>query len=144
MTAAGCGTGDVQLTDRVGNVTDVFPTDQLDVDCSGGDIETTCRFSDKTTLTWDALTDADRYNVYRGDLAGMIDLDLDQLPDGGYGTCQNARDADLTDTTFVDTDVPVLVQIGFHYLVSYTSTDVELGLGASSFGDARTVGTPCS
>jgi len=140
------GTWDVdgQLIDRVGNITDFAPAEVLDVDCSTGDIETTCRFTSKTTLTWDALLDAERYNVYRGDLSGMIDLaPVDQLPDGGYGTCQNSRDANLTDTTFVDADIPSAIQIGFHYLVSYTSGDVELGLGYQSSGSARTVASPC-
>jgi len=141
--AGGLWDVDVQLMDRVGNVTDVTPVEQLDVDCSGGDIETTCRFASKTTLSWDALTDAEQYNVYRGDLADMIDLDMDQLPDGGYGTCQNTRDSDLTDTAFVDTDIPTLGPNGFCYLVSYTSSGVELGLGYSSFGNARVVDTPC-
>jgi hypothetical protein len=142
--AGGLWDVDVQLVDVVGNEFVTTPAQQLDVDCSTGDVETTIRFTNKTTLTWDAIGIADRYNVYRGTLAGMIDLGpIDQLPDGGYGTCRNATDANLTDTTFVDAAVPTLAEIGFHYLVSYTSGGIEMGLGYSSYGTARTVGTPC-
>jgi hypothetical protein len=134
---------DVQLIDVVGNELDVTPAQQLDVDCSTGDVETTIRFSNKTTITWDPVSGADRYNVYRGTLVGMIDLSpVDQLPDGGYGTCRNSTDANLTDTTFVDAGTPTLAEVGYHYLVSYTSGGIEKGLGQSSYGTARTV-TPC-
>ena len=73
----------------------------------------------------------------------MLDLSpVDQVPDGGYGTCRNATDANLTDTTFVDAAVPTPAEVGYHYLVSYTSDGVEMGLGYSSYGTARTA-TPC-
>jgi hypothetical protein len=134
---------DVQLVDVVGNQLDVAPAQQLDVDCASGEVETTIRFTNKTTITWDPVSGADRYNVYRGTLVGMIDLSpIDQLPDGGYGTCRNSTDANLTDTTFVDAGTPTLAEIGYHYLVSYTSGGVEMGLGQSSYGTPRTV-TPC-
>jgi len=84
---------------------------------------------------------ATRYNLYRGALAGLIDVNLDHLPDGGYGTCQNSRDPNLTDLLFVDGDVPAASQ-GYFYLVGYTSGGIQKGLGVNSFGLPRSV-TPC-
>jgi len=141
--AGGLWDTDVELMDLVGNSNPIVRAEQLDVDCGGGAAaETTCRFTNHTTLEWDPVAGATRYNVYRGNISGMTDTNLDQLPDGGYGTCQNARDGNLTDTVFVDADVPTTGQIGFHYLVSFTAGGVEQGLGESSFGIPRTV-TPC-
>lgn len=134
---------DVSLVDLVGNTADLPQPEQVNVACDGGAIETTVRFDNKTTLAWDAVAGADRYNVYRGDVSGLVDANLDHLPDGGYGTCQNSRDPDLTDTSFIDADVPSAAQKGFDYLVSYTIGGVEQGLGSNSFGDPRTVATPC-
>lgn len=138
---AGLWDADVDLDDLVGNAATLPQSQQLTVDCSAGDPETTCRFSNRTTLTWDAVGGATRYNVYRGNVSGLTDTNADRKPDGGYGTCQNSRDANLTDTTFTDADVPTPTQKGFHYLVSYTA-GTEKGLGTNSFGDPRTV-TPC-
>ncbi len=143
--AAG-GMWDVSATldDTVGNSFDYPQALKLNVLCDAGDPETTCRFAaNKTSLTWDAVSGATRYNVYRGPQTNLVDTNLDHLPDGGYGTCQNSRDAILTDTTFVDTDLPSVAQKGFFYLVSYMSSGVEKGLGANSFGTARTVAGPC-
>jgi len=128
--------------DLTGNATDVTSATSLNVSCGGAEAETTCRFSTKTTLTWDPVAGATRYNVYRGNVSGLVDVNLDHVPDGGYGTCQNASDPILTDTTFEDPATPTAGQKGFHYLVSYTSGGVERGLGVNSFGSTRTV-TPC-
>jgi hypothetical protein len=133
----------VSLTDLAGNSSENPLAVSLTVDCNAGVVETTCRFAgNKTTLTWDVVAGATKYNVYRGPLTNLVDANLDHLPDGGYGTCQNSRDANLTDTTFVDTDIPSVAQKGFFYLVSYTSGG-EKGLGTNSFGTARTVSSPC-
>jgi hypothetical protein len=72
-----------------------------------------------------------------------VDANADHVPDGGYGTCQNSRDAILTDTTFLDTDVPSVAQKGFFYLVSYKAGGIEKGLGTNSYGTPRTVAAPC-
>lgn len=61
-----------------------------------------------TTLTWDAQSVTDTYDVSRGDLP--------LLGAGDYGTCQNARDANRADTTFADGDRPGTGR-GFFYLV---------------------------
>jgi hypothetical protein len=136
---------EVNLTDLAGNTTDyVAQTPELAVACAAGDAETTCRFAaDRQSLTWDPMAGATRYNVYRGPLTNLVDANADHVPDGGYGTCQNSRDGNLTDTTFLDTDIPTVVQKGFFYLVDYKSGGVELGLGANSFGTARTESSPC-
>jgi len=139
---AGLWDANVQLADLVGNSVDLPQVEQLTVDCNAGDPETTTRFSNKTTLTWTAVTGATRYNLYRGNISGLVDANADHRPDGGYGTCQNSRDPNLTDLTFTDTDVPTTTQKGFHYLVSYTSGGVEKGLGYDSLSNARTV-TAC-
>jgi Bacterial Ig-like domain len=141
--AAGPWTAEVLVVDRAGNESTFVTGAQIVTDCSNGDLETTARFSDPTTLEWDPIVGASRYNVYRGDLAGLVDGNLDSLPDGGYGACQNGRDPDPTDTTFVDTDVPGPVEIGFHYLVSYTTTLSETGLGYDRAGRLRTVFAVC-
>jgi hypothetical protein len=143
--AAGSGTWEVNLTDLAGNTTDYQPqVPVLTVACAAGDAETTCRFAaDRQSLTWDPMAGATRYNVYRGPLTNFVDANADHIPDGGYGTCQNSRDANLTDTTFVDTDIPTVAQKGFFYLVDYKSGSAELGLGANGFGTARTESSPC-
>jgi hypothetical protein len=105
--------------------------------------ETTCRFVNHPTLTWDPVVGAMQYNVYRGFVSGLTDSNSDHRPDGGYGTCQDSRDPNLTDTIFVDTDVPTEAQIGFFYLVAYLSGGVEIGLGSSSLGIQRTMTVPC-
>ena len=142
--AGGMWDSSVSLDDIPGNSFDYPQALKLNILCDAGDPETTCRFAaNKTSLTWDAVAGATRYNVYRGPQTNLVDANLDHVPDGGYGTCQNSRDAVLTDTTFVDTDLPSVAQKGFFYLVSYTSGGVEKGLGTSSFGTARTVAVPC-
>src|SRR5262249_59882392 len=99
--------------------------------------------ADKQPLSWDVVAGASQYDLYRGPLTNLIDANADQLPDGGYGTCQNSRDPVLTDTSFVDADVPTAAQKGFFYLVAYKSGGVEKGLGTNSIGTARTVASPC-
>jgi hypothetical protein len=150
---AGTWTSAVYLADEtnsytepitLGNTVYIPQTLLLNVDCSAGDPETTCRFTtDRQTLSWDPVAGATRYDVYRGGLLNFVDANADHVPDGGYGTCQNARDANLTDTTFVDTDVPTPAQKGFFYVVDYRSGGVPIGLGTNSFGTARTVAAPC-
>lgn len=93
--------------------------------------------ADARTLTWDPVSEALSYSVYRGDLAGMRDADGDGLPDGAYGVCQNHRDADRTDTMFDDGDVPSGPGEGFFYLVTYEGPEGERGLGTTSAGIRR-------
>jgi hypothetical protein len=139
----GSWTADTSYVDLAGNSSQFTSIVPLVLDCSTADPETTVRFDDHNTLAWTAIAGATRYNTYRGDLSGFVDLNADHFPDGGYGTCQNSRDAILTDLQFVDTDVPTSLQIGFEYLVSDTTGGVEKGLGTNSFGGSRTVAAPC-
>jgi hypothetical protein len=139
----GSWSAETTYLDLTGNPSQYAGATPLVVDCAAGVPEITCRFDNPTTLTWAAVGGATRYNVYRGNLTGLADADADHLPDGGYGTCQNSRDAILTDTQFVDTDVPTAGQVGFHYLVSATGAGGESGLGTNSFGDPRAVASPC-
>jgi hypothetical protein len=141
-TPGGSWTSSASYYDAVGNSVDLSSALTLTVNCAGVDAETTCRFDTKTNLSWNAVAGATRYNLYRGVLTGLVDGNADHLPDGGYGTCQNASDPNLTDLVFVDATVPSAAQKGFHYLVGYTAGGVQKGLGVNSFGLARTV-TPC-
>ena len=98
---------------------------QRHLNCAGADLETNCSFSNTTTLIWDAMAGATRYNIYRGNVSGLVDSDVNHLPDGGYGVCRNTSDPILTDTSYVDSEIPSVAQKGFHYLVSYTSGGTE-------------------
>jgi hypothetical protein len=121
--------------DAVGNGSDYVPATPLTVGCSSAaDPESTLSWSDKTTLTWNAIAGATRYNVYRGDLASLATL---------YGLCQNSRDPNLTDLQFLETQDPSPAGQAFNFLVSYASGGVEKGLGKRSSGAPRTVSSPC-
>jgi hypothetical protein len=122
------------LVDAVGNSAEFQPATPLDVECGVAIPEMALQWPDPGTVNWDAVAGASRYNVYRDVTTG--------LPSGGYGNCQNGRDADLSDTLFAETDTPAQPGEVFHFLVSYTSGSVEQGLGTDSEGTPRTV-TPC-
>jgi hypothetical protein len=142
--AGGMWSSEASLTDLAGNTASYPQALQLTVDCAAGVAETTCQFAaNKQSLNWTAVAGATQFNVYRGPQTNLVDGNIDHIPDGGYGTCQNSRDANLTDTTFLDTDVPSVAEKGFFYLVSYKAAGVEKGLGANSFGTPRTVVAPC-
>lgn len=141
--AAGSWTSSVTLDDAAGNSANLPQASFLTVDCNAGEPETTCRFAaDKQTLNWDVVSGATQYNVYRGPFTNLVDTNADHFPDGGYGTCQNSRDGNITDTMFLDTDVPT-TGAGFFYLVAYKIGGVQKGLGTNSFGTPRTVASPC-
>jgi hypothetical protein len=140
-TPGGSWSSAASYVDLVGNQVELPSALVLNVGCATPEAETTCRFDTKTNLAWTTVAGATRYNLYRGALSNLVDVNLDHLPDGGYGTCQNARDPNLTDLLFVDADVPAASQ-GYFYLVGYTAGGVQKGLGVNSFGLPRTV-TPC-
>jgi hypothetical protein len=122
-------------TDAIGTSSDYYPTTPLTVGCSGvADPECNLQWSDKTTLTWNAIAGATRYNVYRGDLASLATI---------YGLCQNSRDANLTDLQFLEAQDPSPAGQAFNFLVSYTNGGLEKGLGKRSNGTPRTVNSPC-
>jgi hypothetical protein len=140
----GSWTGSVTLTDYAQNSSETGLATPLTVDCGAASPETPPLLAaDKTTLSWGTVAGATQYNVYRGPGTNLYDTNADHLPEGGYGECQNSRDPNITDTSFVDTDVPTVAQKGFFYLVSYKEGGVEQGLGTNSLGLPRTVAAPC-
>jgi hypothetical protein len=147
----GVWTATVELYDVAGNLVELdslalagagLPTD-LEVDCGGGTAGSVLLFTSSTTAVWDAISGAFFYNIYRGNINGLVDTDSDGQPDGGYGTCWTANDANPTDTTFIDSEVPTVAGDGFHYLVNYRTIAGDEGLGTNSAGVPRVVAVPC-
>jgi hypothetical protein len=99
--------------------------------------------ADKQSLTWEAVSAALSYTVYRGSLADLVDGDGDGLPDAGYGECRNHLDPDVTDTAFLDSESPGTAGEGFFYIVGFVATDGQLGLGNTSAGLRRSVVSAC-
>lgn len=89
--------------------------------------------ADRRTLSWMENFLADRYDVYRGPLTA--------LPD--YGSCRNGSDPDLSDTVFLDTELPAEGQ-SFFYLVSIHHEGIAGILGYATDGAAREPGSPCA
>jgi hypothetical protein len=83
-----------------------------------------------TTLDWQPAAFADEYDVSRGLLSALDGSD--------YGACQNSRDGDLTDTSFVDDQVPA-AGAGFFYLVRGRNLSCPAAgtYGADSSGQPR-------
>jgi len=98
--------------------------------------------ADAGTLVWPAVIGALSYNVYRGNVAALVDIGGDGLPDSGYGTCMTALDPDPTDTFFDDPDTPA-ADAGFFYLRSVVDAGGEGGLGTTSAGLARVPTAAC-
>jgi hypothetical protein len=98
--------------------------------------------ADKQSVTWDAVSTALSYNVYRSDTLALTDGDSDGLPDSGYGDCQNHLDPDDTDTVFLDSGTPA-EGAGYLYVVAFVDSQGETGLGNTSAGRRRTVAIPC-
>lgn len=81
----------------------------------------------ETALTWPATSRADLYDISRGALGAWTQ--------GDFGACQNGRDPNLTDTTFLDPDRPLPGE-GFFYLVRARS----LGCGGPGSWGRRSNG----
>ncbi|MDQ7007694.1 MAG: thrombospondin type 3 repeat-containing protein [Acidobacteriota bacterium] len=81
-------------------------------------------------LTWTAQPLAEEYDVSRGDLSG--------LAPGEYGTCRNSADADRTDTSFIDSEIPSPAD-GFFYLFRGVDLDCPAvgSWGSDSSGSER-------
>ena len=77
-------------------------------------------------ISWPRNFVADRYHVYRGDVAG--------LPD--YGSCIDLADPVPTDTQFTDPEVPASGE-AFFYLVSIGIDGDEGVLGHATDGTLR-------
>jgi hypothetical protein len=98
--------------------------------------------ADKATLSWVHLPGTDRYTMYRGDLATLVDGDGDGLPDGGYGSCRTASDPDPTDTMYADDEMPA-AGTGFFYLMGRIGPRGERALGVTSAGLPRIPARVC-
>lgn len=98
---------------------------------------------DKVSVTWDAISTAESYTVYRGFLSTLVDTDFDGLPDLGYGDCMNDLDIDPTDLVFVDPEIPIVEGDGFFYLVGFVGPSGESGLGNTSSGLHREPTSAC-
>jgi len=89
-------------------------------------------FGSSSTLQWPALQGVQRYNVYRGDLAGL-------RSGGGYGVCAGS----LSGTQLLDGEIPD-PGAGFFYLKSVIDgSGTERGLGTDSAGLPRSVLLSC-
>ncbi|HEV8337184.1 MAG TPA: hypothetical protein VGR67_12270 [Candidatus Polarisedimenticolia bacterium] len=107
-------------------------------------VEAKIRFlSDVTTLTWDPLSEASSYHVYRGALTLLRDTNADGLPDGGYGECRDFLDPVQTDLVFSDAGTPAGSGAGWFYLVTFQTPGGEKGAGNTSQGLTRTLVPAC-
>ena len=88
-------------------------------------------FTAPDTISWLPVAGALEYNVYRGDLADLVDANEDGLPDAGYGVCRTDQDPDPSDTSFVAPEQPSTGE-GFFYLVSVLASSGDEGLGVTS------------
>jgi hypothetical protein len=84
------------------------------------------RNGSSATVRWDLLASAESYDVSRGLLTA--------LSPNQFGTCQNARDAALTDGEFVEPDLPPSGD-GFFFVVR--GRDAGCG-GVGSYGTSST------
>ncbi len=98
---------------------------------------------DAVTLSWESVSEAQAYHVYRGLLADLTDGDSDGLPDAGYGDCRDTLDPDLTDTLFIDPEIPVLEGGGYFYFVSFVASTGDRGIGNTSAGLGRALVGAC-
>jgi len=98
--------------------------------------------ADKVSMHWPGLQSVAAYVMYRGDLAELVDLDHDGLPDAGYGVCITGIDPNTADTVFVDDALPAVGR-GFFYLKGMRDGATIRGLGVTSTVKPRVPGVPC-
>ena len=82
------------------------------------------------------------YQVVRGNLGDLIDLNDDGAADGGYGACLVTGLAPA-DRTFTDADVP-LAGAGFFYLWAAADGPDAGQVGSSTGGTLRAPASPCN
>ena len=92
------------------------------------------RWPGPTAMQWTALPAAVSYHVYRGDLAS--------LGCGFLGDCRDDLDADLTDLTLADSEVPLPGEAFFYLVTGVDGGENESVLGASACG-IRDNTVPC-
>lgn len=88
-----------------------------------------------TVLTWNISVTADSYDIYRGLIS--------QLSSSDFGTCQNSRDPNLSDTQFTEPQEP---STGTSFFFLIRGRDAACGgagsLGTDSAGVARVNSNP--
>jgi hypothetical protein len=134
--------GDFNLDSRLDLVNSSEARDAVSVLLNQSGPSTFSFLSDRVTLVWPAVIGALTYDMYRGDLSGLVDGNGDGLPDDGYGTCMTGLDDDPRDTFFIDPDMPSSGD-GFFYLMSVVDAGGDGGLGTTSAGLARVPEVPC-
>lgn len=95
-------------------------------------------FVDAARWVWDALAGATTYNVYRGGLETLVDLDGDGAAES-YGAC---FDGNLASPADADASIPATGS-GFFYLITGRNVAGEGTLGPSSGGADRPNSSPC-
>jgi hypothetical protein len=95
-------------------------------------------FGDATHLTWDTLTGALTYNLYRGSLGTFVDADHNGAADA-YGACLDSGLAAPADT---DATIPPAGS-GLYYLVTGRNPAGEGTLGPASSGAIRPNTSAC-
>jgi hypothetical protein len=114
----------------------------LDNDCNGtpddgppaGDVGDEVRFgSDKTTMNWAELPDANVYNVYRGTITAGSPLAYDH-------TCY---EPESPDTQTEDASVPPVGTVYYYLVAADNSCQGEDTLGTDSVGTPRPNENPC-
>ncbi len=118
------------------------------IDCRPGDVKAgrpgdiklvslTKMSSTVLVMTWTAFSTAETYDVSRGRLS--------QLRFNDFGTCQNLRDQNLTDTTFIEPNNP---PVGDGYFFLVRGRDTACGgvgtWGVSSSGAERINSNPAA
>jgi cytochrome c peroxidase len=98
--------------------------------------------ADKTTIRWPLLEGVSSYVVYRGNLSDLADLDLDGLPDAGYGSCVSDADPNTADAVYEDSLVPDLGQ-GFFYVKGVKDGAAIRGLGVTTAVKQRVPAVSC-
>ncbi len=100
-------------------------------------------FNDKTTINWPQVHWARRYQIYRGALSDLVDVNGDGLADGGYGECMNGGDPDISDTELIDTELPTPGE-GFFYVMGFSEgPGANSVLGLTSTGLGREASSAC-
>jgi cytochrome c peroxidase len=117
-----------------------FPFDQPTL--QAGNLPQLSFGPDKSTMSWPLLQGVPSYVMYRGNLADLVDADLDGLPDRGYGDCVTGNDPDPADSVFVDSELPAEGQ-GFFYLKGVRDGTSVRGLGVTSAVKPRVPGVIC-
>jgi cytochrome c peroxidase len=117
-----------------------FPFDQPTL--QKGDLPKLMFDADKATIHWPALQGVSSYVMYRGDLDDLEDLDVDGLPDRGYGFCVSDTDPDPSDTVYFDDEMPSEGR-GFFYIKGVRDGGTIRGLGVTSAVQPRVPAVSC-